>query len=62
VVKPHFDAMATDLTAEYADKPEWAYVLGVALGMSVLLGDIEDAADRGMAVLRHTGYALRPVT
>jgi hypothetical protein len=68
VVKPHFKAMEADLAKEYPDRPEWAFVLGVALGMSVLLDNIEDPAERASAVhginilVRHSGYALRPVT
>jgi hypothetical protein len=67
VVKPHFEAMEADLAREYPDRPEWAYVLGVALGMSVLLDNIEDPAERASAVqginilVRHSGYALRPL-
>jgi hypothetical protein len=68
VVAPHFRAIESALAEEFPDKPEWAYVLGVALGLSVLLDNIEDAGERGSAVqginliVRHTGYALRPVS
>jgi hypothetical protein len=68
ITTPHLKRLNEQITAKWPDAPDMHVTLAIGFIVSVLLGALSDpqermsAADGISAIVRHTGFALTPVT